>query len=145
MYYNPEKYAEMPLGVVVRRAPGVTKWRPWSYTAVGVLPGAGEAAWKVLRQDGDVTEYHAATVRLQLHGAEGRDFSARSYAPNRGLLTLKFPVHDWDGFLAHLDKNKLTPIVAPQSIALAPYGQVHALIVQAPDGAWLEFFYEGSV
>lgn len=74
MYYNPEKYAEMPLGVVVRRVPGVTKWAPWAYAAVAVLPGAGEAAWKVLRQDGDVTEFHAATVRLQLHGAEAEAY-----------------------------------------------------------------------
>jgi len=31
-----------------------------------VLPGAGPADWTVLRQEGDVTEYHAATVDLEL-------------------------------------------------------------------------------
>ena len=74
MYYNPQKYAEMPLGVVVRRAPGVTKWVRWTWNAVGVLPGAGPANWKVLREEGETTEFHAATVRLQLHGADAEAY-----------------------------------------------------------------------
>lgn len=32
-----------------------------------VLPGAGSANWKVLRTEGDVTEFHAATVPLTLY------------------------------------------------------------------------------
>ena len=33
---------------------------------MAVLPGAGPSDWRVLRQDGDVVEYHAATVTLEL-------------------------------------------------------------------------------
>ncbi len=78
---------------------------------------------------------------LQLHGAEGRDFSARAHAPNRGLLSLKFPVTDWQAFLAHIDRQKITPIAGPQTIHFAPYGDVPSLILRAPEGAWLEFYH----
>ncbi len=70
MYINPEKYEVLPLGVVLRRAPGVTRWKKWSWQAVAVLPGAGAADWREMRREGDWIEYHAATVSLDLHGAE---------------------------------------------------------------------------
>lgn len=57
----------MPLGIVVRRTPGVTRWAAWSWRAVAVLPGAPQADWRELRREGDVVEYHAATVTLELH------------------------------------------------------------------------------
>ena len=57
----------IPVGVVVRKSPGVSRWVRWTWQPIGILPGAGPADWKVLRQDGDVTEYHAATVSLELY------------------------------------------------------------------------------
>ncbi|MBJ3764211.1 DUF3305 domain-containing protein [Maribius pontilimi] len=60
----------MPVGVVVRRLPGVTRWARWSWKAVAVLPGAGQADWKVLREEGDAVEYHAATHVMSLHAGE---------------------------------------------------------------------------
>ena len=60
----------MPLGVVVRRTPGVTRWARWAWKAVGVLPGAGSADWRVMREEDGATEFHAATCPLELHGAE---------------------------------------------------------------------------
>lgn len=60
----------MPLGVVVRRQPGVTRWAKWVWRPVAVLPGAGPADWKLLREEeGGAAEYHAATVPLTLHRA----------------------------------------------------------------------------
>lgn len=56
----------IPLGVVVRRLPGVTRWARYSWKAVAILPGASDADWKVLRTDGDVAEFHAATLPLEL-------------------------------------------------------------------------------
>jgi len=58
------------MGVVVRRVPGVTKWAPYHWRAVAVLPGAGPADWRELRRDGTAVEYHAATLPLDLHGAD---------------------------------------------------------------------------
>lgn len=74
MYHNPDKYAEMQIGVVLCRTQGVTKWAKWSWRATAVLPGAGPADWKLLREDGGATEFHAATRRLQLHGAEAEAY-----------------------------------------------------------------------
>lgn len=61
-----ESAASLPMGVVVRRTPGVTRWARWCWTAAGVLPGAGPADWRELRRDGDAVEYHASTVTLHL-------------------------------------------------------------------------------
>lgn len=74
MYRNPRAYRAVPIGVVLRRTPGVTRWQKWHWTASGVLPGAGPADWRELRSDGDVTEFHAATVEMELHGADAEAY-----------------------------------------------------------------------
>ena len=61
-----QKSVSIPLGIVIRKVPGVTRWVDHVWKAVAVLPGAGPAHWKELRRDGDVIEYHAATVSLEL-------------------------------------------------------------------------------
>jgi hypothetical protein len=61
-----ERKITIPLGVVVRRTPGVTRWAKWSWRAVAVLPGAPDADWHEMRREGDSVEYHAATVPLDL-------------------------------------------------------------------------------
>ena len=60
----------MPLGIVLQRRPGVTRWAKWHWRAVAVLPGAAPADWHLMRLDGDVTEYHARTLPLELHRTE---------------------------------------------------------------------------
>ena len=64
----------MPVGVVIRRRPGVTRWAKWSWKPVGVLPGAGPADWRQIRQDGDIVEFHAATVEMELHRSEAEAY-----------------------------------------------------------------------
>ena len=70
MIHNPNMYRTMPVGIVLKKAPGVTRWVPWNWTATGLLPGAGPAEWHELRREGDTVEYQAATLELELHGAE---------------------------------------------------------------------------
>lgn len=60
----------MPVGVVLERRPGVTRWIKHVWHPVAVLPGAGHADWKLLRQAGETREYHAATLPLALHRAD---------------------------------------------------------------------------
>lgn len=55
------------MGVVMRRSPGVTRWANWVWRASDVLPGAGPADWKVLREEDDVTEFHAVTEDVTLY------------------------------------------------------------------------------
>lgn len=70
MIHNPSAYRVMPVGVVLRRTPGVTRWATWSWKATAVLPGAATTDWRELRREGDTVEYHAATLPLELHGAD---------------------------------------------------------------------------
>ena len=56
----------MPVGVVIRRTPGVTRWAAAAWRAVALLPGAGPASGRVLRRDGEAAEVHAATLTLSL-------------------------------------------------------------------------------
>ena len=70
MVINHEKYETMPLGIVVQRTPGVTKWKKWNWKAVAVLPGANDAEWTEMRRYNAAIEYHAATPFLELHGSD---------------------------------------------------------------------------
>ena len=61
-----ERMISMPVGVVVRRTPGVTRWAKWAWRAVAVLPGAAPAEWRELRRDGEAVEFHAGTLDMEL-------------------------------------------------------------------------------
>jgi len=61
------KKMTLPLGIVLRKQPGVTRWAKWVWRAVAVLPGAGPANWRELRRVGEAVEFHAATVPLELY------------------------------------------------------------------------------
>lgn len=74
MIFNPKAYQAVPVGIVIRRQPGVTRWQKWNWIVSGVLLGAGPADWRVLRAEGDVVEYHAGTVPLELHGADAEAY-----------------------------------------------------------------------
>lgn len=56
----------IPVGVVIRKAPGVTRWAKWIWRVVDILPGAAPASWTVLRRAGEVTDFHVGTVPLNL-------------------------------------------------------------------------------
>lgn len=62
--------ATMPLGIVVRKTLGVTRWAAWAWKVVAVVPGAGPANWRELRRDGETVEYHAATLDLELFSTD---------------------------------------------------------------------------
>jgi Protein of unknown function (DUF3305) len=69
-----EKTAQMQVGVIIRKQPGVTRWAKWVWRAVDVLPGAGPADWRELRRDGEAVEYHATTCTLEIHRAEAESY-----------------------------------------------------------------------
>lgn len=68
------KTAVMPLGIVMRRTPGVTRWARWSWSIAAVLPGASEAEWLLLRSEGEAAEYHAATLSLILYRTDAEAY-----------------------------------------------------------------------
>ena len=60
----------MPVGIIVSKHPGVTRWASEIWKPSGLIPGADIAHWVELRSEGDVTQYHARTLPLTLHRAE---------------------------------------------------------------------------
>ena len=78
----------MPLGIVVRKAPGVTRWQKWSWKVVAVLPGAGPADWRELRREGDAAEYHAATLTLSLYSTDTEAYMVALSAKTPGLYVV---------------------------------------------------------
>lgn len=71
----------MPVGVVIRRTPSVNRWTDWNWQASALLPGAAEANWRLLRKDGEVAEYHAATLPITLHRAETEAYRVALSSP----------------------------------------------------------------
>ncbi len=69
-----QRCISMPLGIVIRKSPGATRWAKWVWKAVAVLPGAQPADWHELRRDGDLVEYHATTVPLELYRTEAEAY-----------------------------------------------------------------------
>jgi len=69
-----ERIRSIPLGVVVRRTPSVSRWAKWSWRPVAVLPGAAEADWRVLREEDGATEYLAGVRLLELHRADAEAY-----------------------------------------------------------------------
>jgi Protein of unknown function (DUF3305) len=65
---------EMPLGLVIRKTPGITRWARWIWKAVAVLPGASPADWVELRREGEAVEYHAATLTLTLWAGDAEAY-----------------------------------------------------------------------
>lgn len=64
----------MPVGIIVRKTPGVTRWAKWSWKVVALVPGATEATWREMRRDGDAVEYHAATMTLELFSSDTQSY-----------------------------------------------------------------------
>lgn len=58
------------IGAVVRRSPGVTRWARHIWKPVAVIPGAPEAFWKELVREGEVVDFHAGTVTMELFRAD---------------------------------------------------------------------------
>lgn len=81
---------------------------------------------------------------VELRGMEGRDLSRDVAPPNLGLFALRFPVSNLSRLEARLRAANWPLARGPAQIRIEPYGNVRWLAVQAPDGAWLEFFESQS-
>lgn len=84
---------ELKVGAVVRRSPGVTRWARDILKPIAVIPGAPEAFWKEMVRDGEVVEYHAGTVAMELYRAdvEGYLVSLNMAAPSVWVIMDRDP------------------------------------------------------
>jgi len=80
--------ASMPVGIVVRKTPGVTRWVAWTWQVVAVLPGAGPANWRELRREGGAVEYHAATLQLDLWSSDTEAYLVALAARTPGVMVV---------------------------------------------------------
>lgn len=61
----------LSLGVVVERRDIDNRWRKHDWRPVAVLPGAdADARWRLLREEGPIAQFHAATLPLELFEKE---------------------------------------------------------------------------
>ena len=81
----------IPLGVVVQRSPGVTRWTKFAWKASSVLPGAPDADWKILRTEDGVTEFHAATLPLTLYVSDAEAYAHELQARSPSVYVVLRP------------------------------------------------------
>ncbi len=75
---SAERSVSAPVGVILRRSPGATRWAKWAWSVSALLPGAGPADGRVIRREvgpkGEIEERHAATLTLSLHRADAEAY-----------------------------------------------------------------------
>jgi len=134
--------AVLPLGIVVRKSPGVTQWAKWIWRAVAVLPGAAQENWKELRRDGDVVEYHAATVDLELYRTDTEAYLAGLSTKIPAIYVVMREATDAD---AAQDIEVLLATASPYDAQdYADTGEEIVEQVPMPDGliAWINTFIQ---
>jgi len=75
-----------------------------------------------------------------LPGVSGRDFASLANPPNRGIISLRFPVDDVSALHARLVDAAVPIVNAPRTVSLPPGGDVTMLTARGPCGARLDFF-----
>ena len=77
---------------------------------------------------------------IALPHLKGGDYTRYAQPPNRGILTLRFPVTNLAAYHEHLKEKGVDVVTEPVTLRLEPYGEVSLMAVQTPNGVWLEFF-----
>lgn len=102
----------MPVGVVVERQPGVTKWQEHVWRAVAVLPGSPMVApWTELGREqgprGEIVRYYAGTAELVAYsGGDTRTYKHNIEAPEPSVyvvLRRADTLSGWTLYLATID------------------------------------------
>jgi len=132
-----EKSISMPLGIVLRRTPGVTRWVAHAWRAIAVLPGAPVEHWKELRREGEAVEYHATTVTLELHRAEAEAYRTGLSATIPSIFVVLDPADGEFGVTVRL--ATASPYEA-QDYADAGDEQVEQVAMPAGLRGWVEAF-----
>lgn len=77
---------------------------------------------------------------ISFEGLVGADFADRAAPPSLGILALRFPVADLEGYRRQIADRGCVPVSGPARVEIEPYGAVDVMAVRAPEGARLEFF-----
>lgn len=101
--------------------------------------------------DGTVTEMAASFILesgadggsieiFKFTGASGADFSRRAHPPNLGVLMYRVHVPDLEDYAEKVIGNGVEVIRPMATLPVALYGDVKAMVIKAPSGAWIELF-----
>ncbi len=133
-----EKMISMPLGVVVRKTPGVTRWASWSWRAIAVLPGADTADWREMRRESEAVEYHAGTLPLELFRTDTEAYLNGLTDPVPSIYVI---LRDGSGDTPLLHKVTASPYEAQDYL---DSGEEEVEKVPMPEGlvAWIKEFVE---
>ncbi|MBT8443275.1 MAG: VOC family protein [Gammaproteobacteria bacterium] len=77
---------------------------------------------------------------ISLPGISGRNFASLADPPNRGIISLRFPVDDVPALHRELNDADVPIVNAPRVLELPPYGNVTIMTASGPCGARLDFF-----
>lgn len=108
-----ERIAVMPVGVVIERRRTGNGWQRWSWAPAAVIPRAeGDAGWRVLRQGGGHTLFHAGHRTIELHYRETASY-LQSLAHERPAVWVALrpvagapPDHAFDPFLVTVSPDE---------------------------------------
>lgn len=137
-----ERCISIPLGIVIRKSPGVTRWAKWAWKAVAVLPGAGPANWHELRRTGEAVEYHATTVPLALHRTEAEAYLSGISTRSPSIYVVMRETTDPD---AAQDIEVLLATASPyEAQDYADSGEEIVELVPMPEGliSWIKAFID---
>lgn len=132
----------LPIGIVAKRTPGVTRWAKWSWKITSVLPGAAPAEWKLLRQEGESSEFHVATLPLELWESDTEAYLAALSSRVPGVVVV---MQEDDSVDARMPWKPLLVTASPydgQDYMDSGDGLIEQ--VPMPDGliAWIREFCE---
>lgn len=141
MFNNPNRFAVTTLGVVLKRRKGVTPWQNWSYRASGVVMDTGQAAWSLLRDDGDSQDFYLGSSQLELHGAETE---AYIHGLTAQLPCLYVVLREADD---HCDAPYVIELITASPYEAQDYDEMEETLVEKvpmPDdiAAWIKAFVE---
>lgn len=83
----------MPVGIVVEKRPSKSRWVDAVWKPVAIIPGAPETdAWRVLTAGEGWTQYHAATLPLELHRTDCESYKYNLSTRSPSVFVVMEPV-----------------------------------------------------
>lgn len=98
---------------------------------------------QIPRRSGILWESQSEDGRVELMrfvGLEGVDHAQRASFANRGIVAIRLPVANLDGWVSKVRSKGIVVHESTTSVRLAPYGRVKLAWVQSPNGGIVEAF-----
>ena len=81
---------------------------------------------------------------MQITGFTGRDHSANASLPNLGIISVRYPVGDFDEYQSTLKAKGIAFAYEARDVAITGLGTVDLFAVRDPDGNLTEFYSGGE-